>query len=115
MVPVTDMREGTIDQLFLSLRLAAVEENIKAGVQLPFLADDLFINYDDARSAAGLRVLAKLAEQTQVLFFTHHEHLADLARETLMPAKVSICRLERIPLTLHHSRRGGSRRGPRLC
>lgn len=92
-VPVTGMSEGTIDQLFLSLRLAAVEESVAAGVKLPFLADDLFINYDDARAAAGFGVLAKLAKQTQVLFFTHHEHLADLARETLKPANVSTCRL----------------------
>jgi len=82
-VPVSGMSEGTVDQLFLSLRLAAVEESVASGVRLPFLADDLFINYDDARSAAGFRVLARLAEQTQVLFFTHHEHLAALARETL--------------------------------
>lgn len=82
-VPVTGMSEGTVDQLFLSLRLAAVEESVAAGVRLPFLADDLFINYDDGRSAAGFRVLARLAEQTQVLFFTHHEHLAALARDTL--------------------------------
>jgi uncharacterized protein YhaN len=91
-VPVTGMSEGTVDQLFLSLRLAAVEESVAAGVRLPFMADDLFINYDDARSAAGFRVLARLAEQTQVLFFTHHEHLADLARETLEGA-MSISRL----------------------
>ncbi len=92
-VPVEGMSEGTVDQLFLSLRIAAVEENVAGGVRLPFLADDLFINYDDARSAAGFRVLAQLAEQTQVLFFTHHEHLAEMAREVLTPAGVSTCRL----------------------
>lgn len=36
---------------------------------------------------------ARLAKQTQVLFLTHHEHLADLARTTLTPANVSTCRL----------------------
>ena len=92
-VPVDGMSEGTIDQLFLALRIAAVEESVAGGVRLPFLADDLFINYDDDRSAAGFRVLAKLGEQTQVLFFTHHEHLAELARDVLTPARVSICRL----------------------
>ena len=92
-VPVTGLSEGTLDQLFLSLRLAAVEESVAAGVKLPFLADDLFINYDDARSAAGFRVLAKLAERTQVLFFTHHEHLANLARNSVKPEVVSTCRL----------------------
>lgn len=92
-VPVDVMSEGTIDQLFLSLRIAAVEESVAGGVRLPFLADDLFITYDDERSAAGFRVLARLAEQTQVLFFTHHEHLAELARDVLTPARVSTCRL----------------------
>lgn len=92
-VAVEVMSEGTIDQLFLSLRIAAVEESVAGGVRLPFLADDLFTTYDDERSAAGFRVLSKLAEQTQVLFFTHHEHLAELARDVLTPTRVSTCRL----------------------
>jgi uncharacterized protein YhaN len=92
-VPVEVMSEGTVDQLFLSLRIAAVEESVSAGVRLPFLADDLFVTYDDERSAAGFQVLSKLAEQTQVLFFTHHEHLAELAGKVLTPARVSTCRL----------------------
>ena len=41
-------------------------------IRLPFLADDLFVNFDDERSEAGVRVLAELAKYTQVLFFTHH-------------------------------------------
>jgi uncharacterized protein YhaN len=97
-VPVEVMSEGTIDQLFLSLRIAAVEESVAGGVRLPFLADDLFTTYDDERSAAGFRVLSKLAEQTQVLFFTHHEHLAELARHVLTPARVSTCQLGELPM-----------------
>lgn len=77
------MSEGTTDQLFLSLRLAAVEQSVMSGVRLPFLADDLFVNFDDDRSRAGLEVLAELAGATQVLFFTHHAHLADMAREVV--------------------------------
>jgi uncharacterized protein YhaN len=50
---------------------------------LPFIADDLFINYDDQRSAAGFKVLANLAEKTQVLFFTHHEHLTRIAADAI--------------------------------
>jgi uncharacterized protein YhaN len=79
-VEVGAMSEGTTDQLFLALRLAAVEQSVAAGVRLPFLADDLFVNFDDQRSEAGFRVLADLARSTQVLFFTHHPHLAAIAR-----------------------------------
>jgi uncharacterized protein YhaN len=86
--PVEGMSEGTVDQLFLALRLAAVEEAVDSGARLPFLADDLFINYDDARSAAGFQVLAELARKTQVLFFTHHQHLVGLAQRALDPMAI---------------------------
>jgi uncharacterized protein YhaN len=82
-VEVGAMSEGTTDQLFLALRLAAVEQSVAAGVRLPFLADDLFVNFDDDRSEAGFRVLAELARSTQVLFFTHHPHLASIARSVV--------------------------------
>ena len=49
----------------------------------PFVADNLFINFDDDQAAASFKVLAQLAEKTQVLFFTHHQHLVDIAHEAL--------------------------------
>jgi len=92
-VPVEGMSGGTVDQLYFSLRLAAVEDAIAGGLKLPFLADDLFINYDDARSKAGFSVLGELASQTQVLFFTHHEHLLKVAEQALPSLRVATCRL----------------------
>jgi hypothetical protein len=50
---------------------------------MPFIADDLFVNFDDKRSAAGFQVLNELAKKTQVLFFTHHQHLLDVAHRAL--------------------------------
>jgi uncharacterized protein YhaN len=82
-IPIGGLSDGTRDQLFLALRLAGVEEMIGRGVVLPFIADDLFINFDDERSVAGLRILADLAKRTQVLFFTHHHHIATLAAQHL--------------------------------
>ena len=82
-VAVPGLSTGTEDQLFLALRIAAVEDYLARAVALPFVADDLFINFDLERSAAGLEVLGQLAERTQVLFYTHHPHLVDVARETL--------------------------------
>jgi recombinational DNA repair ATPase RecF len=82
-VDVDAMSEGTADQLFLALRLAAAEQSVANGSRLPFLADDLFINFDDARARAGFEVLAELAASMQILFFTHHAHLADLAKEVV--------------------------------
>lgn len=84
-VEVDVMSEGTQDQLFLALRLAAVEQSMANGARLPFLGDDLFVSFDDDRARSGLQVLGELSRTTQVLFFTHHAHLRDLA-ETLFPS-----------------------------
>ena len=82
-VRVSGMSSGTADQLFLALRIAAVEDYLDHGQAMPFVADDLFINFDNDRAGAGLRVLGELSRKTQVLFFTHHAHLLDIAREAL--------------------------------
>jgi uncharacterized protein YhaN len=92
-VDLEAMSDGTADQLFLALRLAALEQSVAAGVRLPFLADDLFINFDDDRARAGFEVLSELAKTTQVLFFTHHAHLATISREVVGAELHSECAL----------------------
>ena len=78
-VGISGLSDGTRDQLYLALRLAALELHLEQAAALPFIADDLFINYDDERAEAGLQALAQLSERTQVIFFSHHPHLADIA------------------------------------
>ena len=77
------MSEGSRDQLYLALRLAALELQIDQGFSMPLIADDLFINFDDSRTAAGLKVLGDLSQKMQIIFLTHHDHLVPLAREVL--------------------------------
>ena len=82
-VPVSGLSTGTADQLYLALRIAAIEDYLERAKALPFIADDLFINFDDERAAAGVAMLEELSRKTQVLFFTHHSHLVDIARDRL--------------------------------
>jgi uncharacterized protein YhaN len=82
-VDVAGMSEGSRDQLYLALRLAALEIQIDQGFNMPLIADDLFINFDDRRTAAGLKVLGELSRSMQVVFLTHHDHLVPLAKEVL--------------------------------
>jgi uncharacterized protein YhaN len=82
-VTVSGMSTGSADQLYLALRVAAVEDYLSHSAPLPFIADDLFINFDDERAAAGFKVLSELAQKTQVLFFTHHQHLLDVANAAI--------------------------------
>ena len=82
-VDVAGMSEGSRDQLYLALRLAALEIQVEQGLNMPLIADDLFINFDDQRTAAGLKVLGDLSRSMQVVFLTHHDHLVPLAKEVL--------------------------------
>jgi uncharacterized protein YhaN len=80
-IQVSGLSDGSRDQLFLALRIAALELHAEQGDPIPFVADDLFINFDDQRSKAGLEVLYELSKRTQVLFLTHQEHLLPLIKE----------------------------------
>ena len=80
---VEAMSEGTRDQLYLALRLAAIEHDVAGGRGVPVIADDLLVTFDDERASAGLQALCGLGAGTQVLVFTHHRHLLDLAARHL--------------------------------
>lgn len=83
MIGINGLSEGTCDQLYLSLRLASLENYLKENEPLPFIVDDILINFDDRRAKAALKVLTELTEKTQVIFFTHHKHLIDIAEVTI--------------------------------
>lgn len=89
-VPVTGMSQGTRDQLFLSLRLAAIEQHIEGRGPFPVIVDDLLVQFDDDRAVATLEVLSELSDKTQVLFFTHHKHLVELAETSKRAAAISV-------------------------
>ena len=82
-VEVPGLSEGTRDQLYLALRLAALDQQASQGSCMPLIADDLFINFDDRRTAAGLQVLGDVSRRMQVILLTHHDHLVPLARQVL--------------------------------
>lgn len=83
LAPLEGLSDGTRDQLYLALRLAALELYLDSAEAMPFIADDLFVNYDDGRALAGLRQLTEVSRRTQVIFLTHHAHMVELARAHL--------------------------------
>ncbi|HUY92590.1 MAG TPA: AAA family ATPase [Pirellulales bacterium] len=94
-VAVESMSDGTADQLYLALRLASLETYLDEKEPIPFIVDDILIRFDNDRSAATLAALAALSRRTQVIFFTHHEHLLDLAEQRLKPGEFFVHRLPR--------------------
>ena len=90
---VEAMSSGTRDQLYLALRLATLEWRIASSEPMPFIVDDILINFDDSRSAATIKALSCLAEKTQVILFTHHQKIVESATELQSSGKVFIHQL----------------------
>jgi uncharacterized protein YhaN len=88
-VTVEGMSDGTADQLYLALRLASLEHYLENSEPLPFVVDDILLRFDDERALATLEVLVDLSEKTQVIFFTHHHHLVELAQSAIAAAKIT--------------------------
>ncbi len=76
-LPVEAMSTGTRDQLYLALRLAIVHSRLKSSEAIPFIVDDILINFDDDRSRATLAALSDLAQKNQVILFTHHRQIVN--------------------------------------
>lgn len=82
-VAIEGMSEGTRDQLYLALRLAYLEDYAGRAEPAPFIGDDLFSTFDETRTGYGLDALAAIGTRVQPILFTHHRHVADIARDRL--------------------------------
>ncbi len=80
---MTELSEGTADQLYLALRLAAIEGRLESSFSVPLILDDVLLAFDDNRAVAALKALAKLSKDNQVILFTHHAHIIELAQREL--------------------------------
>ncbi len=73
------LSRGTKEQLYLAMRLALAAVYAEQMVALPLVADDILVNFDDARAAATASLLGDYADASvQVLAFTCHQRLAEM-------------------------------------
>ena len=83
---------GTREQLYLAIRLAYVLHYCQQNQPLPIVIDDVLVNFDDQRARQTLTALAGISQSAQVLFFTCHNHMVDIARDVvpgLIPIELS--------------------------
>ena len=66
------LSRGTMDQLYLAVRLAVCELALPEEDTAPLVLDDALANFDDKRMALALDVLRELASERQILLFTCH-------------------------------------------
>lgn len=67
---------GTLDQLYLAVRLAICELVLPADKSVPIILDDALTNFDDARCETALQWLKEAAKSRQILLFTCHNREA---------------------------------------
>ena len=65
--PSRTRSDGTVDQLYLALRLAVAEELTP---EAPLVLDDALVRFDDTRLAAAMEILREEAQQKQVILFS---------------------------------------------
>jgi uncharacterized protein YhaN len=67
---------GTLEQAYLSLRLAIVDHLDQGLERLPLFVDELFVNWDERRRSQGLEILKAIAGERQLFTFTCHTPVA---------------------------------------
>lgn len=77
--PERMLSKGTVDQIYLSLRLAMVNILSEDAEQIPMVLDDPFAHYDDARVHSAMKLMAEVGQHSQVLLFTCREDVVRAA------------------------------------
>ncbi|MGZ9582920.1 AAA family ATPase [Paenibacillus marinisediminis] len=76
------LSRGTMEQVYLAMRLA-LSDVMSERVSLPFVWDDIFVNFDPERLHQMLQVLPDMLEQRQVIWTTCHPHMVAAASQVL--------------------------------
>lgn len=66
---IEELSKGTIDQVYVSLRLA-MNTVMQEKVQMPLMIDDAFVHFDEGRKERMIQLLEKISASQQVIFFT---------------------------------------------
>lgn len=61
---------GTLDLLYLAVRLAVCELALPEGESCPLIIDDALVNLDDERHAQAMELLKQISADRQVILFT---------------------------------------------
>jgi uncharacterized protein YhaN len=82
------LSRGARFQLYLALRVAGYHELARARRPAPFVADDIMETFDHFRAEEALKLFADMGRVGQVIYLTHHWHLAEIARRVCPEAKL---------------------------
>lgn len=80
---VVDKRlsKGTLNQIYLALRLSLIDHLDQGHTRLPICFDELLIEWDAERLKETIILLKRLSEKRQVFIFTCHEWFLDALKK----------------------------------
>jgi len=84
LVPLEQVSSGTMDQIYLALRLAAARLVQPEDKQMPLIFDDSFVLYDDERLRTAMKWLADTYDN-QIIIFTCHQREARMMTANHIP------------------------------
>ena len=61
---------GTLDLMYLAVRLAVCELALPEGEPCPLIIDDALVNLDETRQTQAMELLSEIAKERQVILFT---------------------------------------------
>lgn len=80
LVPIDQVSSGTMDQIYLALRLAAAKLIQNDHDCMPLIFDDSFVLYDDDRLRTALKWIAKAFDDRQIIIFTCHQREEEILK-----------------------------------
>lgn len=78
-IPAERLSRGTVEQIYLAVRLAAADILLEEPV--PLILDDVFAFYDDKRLESALKWLS--SQRKQVIIFTCHKREEEIAKRVV--------------------------------
>lgn len=86
---VEELSQGTIDQLYVSLRFA-IAKAMRDQFDLPLLIDDAFVHFDETRTTQTIHLLEHLSKEQQVIFFTCKADIAEQFKQVYSMEEANI-------------------------
>ncbi|MEC5423704.1 AAA family ATPase [Virgibacillus sp. C22-A2] len=78
---VTELSQGTLDQLYISLRLA-ISEIMTEKNRMPFIIDDAFVHFDTVRTSRIMDIVHEVAKKQQVILFTCKKEVVESSKDS---------------------------------
>jgi hypothetical protein len=87
------LSRGTLDQIYLALRLAIIDHLDADRERLPVFLDEVFVNWDAPRRHAAFEILGDMARERQLFVFTCHPFFAEETAEHLDAERIDLTAL----------------------